>query len=53
MGSEVVTSDGDVIPLSVFPDGFRLNTEANIKCLEEVVLFWIERVANRRPYVWQ
>ena len=34
----VVTSDGDVMPPFIFPHGLRLNMEANIKCLEELVL---------------
>ena len=46
--------DGDIIPLFIFSHGLRLNTEADVKCLEEVLLPWIERLtAWRRPYVWQ
>ena len=30
---------------------FRVLTEADIKCLEEVVLAWIDRVAAGRPYI--
>ena len=33
----------------VFPHGLRLNTEAYIKYLTEVVLIWIGRVAAGRP----
>ena len=28
-------------------------TEVYIKCLEEIVLFWIKRVAAGRPYIWE
>ena len=46
----VVISDGDVkLPL-IFLHGLRLNTEAYIKYLEELVPPW---VAAGRPYVWQ
>ena len=44
-----VTSDGDVIPLLIFSQGLRLNTEADINYLKEVVMLWIERVAAERP----
>ena len=40
----VPATDGDVMPSYIFPCGSRLKTEAYIKCLEEVVLSWIERV---------
>ena len=32
-----VTSNGDIRPTVIFPRGLRLNTEAYIKYLEEVV----------------
>ncbi|XP_052832535.1 uncharacterized protein LOC128250757 [Octopus bimaculoides] len=48
-----ITSDGDVMLPFIFPHGLRINMEAYIKCLEEVVLSWVKRVAVRRPYVWQ
>ena len=46
----VVTSDGDVMPSFIFPHGL---TETYIKCLEEVILTGIERVAAGRSHVWQ
>ena len=49
---KVVTSNGDVMPSFIFPHALRLNTEAYIKCLKEVV-FWIKRMDAGRPYVWQ
>ena len=49
---EVVTSDGDIMPLLIFPRGLRLNTEAYIKCLEEFVLTWIEKEAAGWLYSW-
>ena len=48
----VVTSNGDIMPPFVFLHGFKLNTEAYIKSMEEIVLFWIERVAAGRFCVW-
>lgn len=36
-----------------FSHSLRLNTEVYTKCLEEVVLPWVMRVAARTPYVWQ
>ena len=47
-----VTSDGDFIPPITFPHGLTVNIEANIKCLEEVVLTWNEMVAAGRFYIW-
>ena len=41
----LVTSVGDVMPWFIFAHNFRLNTETDIKWLEEEVLVWIERVA--------
>ena len=41
----MVSCDGDVMSSLIFPHSVRLNTEAYIKCLEEVVLAWIEWVA--------
>ena len=49
----VVTSIGAIIPPFIFPLELKLNMEANIKCLEKVVLPWIDMVAAGRPYVWQ
>ena len=49
----VVTNDCDIMPSFVFSYGPRLNTEAYIKCLEEVVPPWIKRVAAQRLYAWQ
>ena len=48
----VVTSDCDVMPPFIFLYGLRLYIEAHIKCLEEVVLPRIERMAAGRFYVW-
>ena len=50
---EVVSSDGDVMPPLIFLPGLTPYTEAYLKCLEEVVLPWIEIVVAGRPYVWQ
>ena len=47
----VITHDGEIMTPFIFPHG--LNTEAHIKCREEVVMLWIKRVADGRPYVWQ
>ena len=51
MVSGVVNYNSDVMLLFIFPHGVVLNTEAHIKCLEKVVLTWIERVAAERPYI--
>ena len=48
-----VISNGDVMPPFIFPRSLRLNMEAYIKCLKELVLSWIKRVVVERPYVWQ
>ena len=42
----VVTTDDDAMPPFIW-----LNTKAYIKCLEELVLPWIEKAAAGRPYV--
>ena len=44
----MVTSDSDVMPPFIFPHHFRLNAEAYVKCLEKVILTWIERVVAGR-----
>ena len=58
----VVTSDSDVILAFIFPHGLRFNTSLKeeephglrlFKCLEVVVLLWIENVAAGRCLVWQ
>ena len=49
----VVTSDGDVMPLFIFSHSLTLNMEACIKCLEELVLPWIEKVVAARHYIKQ
>ena len=41
--SVVVTNDGDIIPNFIFQHGLRFNIEAYVKCLEGVVLAWINR----------
>ena len=53
----VVTSDGDLRPTFIFSRDITLNTEANIKCLEKVVLLWIEKVTSSGNWIlhqyWQ
>ena len=49
----VVTNNGNIMLPFIILHGLRLNTEAYIKCLHEVVLSWTKRVAAGRPYVWQ
>ena len=48
-----VTSDDNILHPFIFPHSFRLNSQADIKYLEDVVLIWIKRVAPGRPYIWQ
>ena len=45
----MVTNDGNVMPLFIIPHSRILNTEAYIKCLEEVVNPGAEGVAVGRP----
>ena len=47
----VATRDGDVMLSFIFPHSLTLNMEVYIKCLEEIMLIWIERLAAGRPYV--
>ena len=42
----MVTSDGDIMPLFIFPHGLRFNREAYIKCLEKIVLPLIKSVGT-------
>lgn len=49
----VTTSDGNTMLPFILLQGLRPNMEAYIKCLEEVVLLWVKKVAVERPYVWQ
>ena len=46
------TSNGVVKPPFIFSDDIELNMEDNNKCLEEVVMIWVERVATGRLYIW-
>ena len=46
-------NDGDVMPKLTFPFGFRINSDTTIKCLEELGLLWVERVAPDRHFVRQ
>ena len=48
-----ITSGDDIMPPFIFPHNHGLNIEDNIKCLEEVELLWIERMAAWRSYIWQ
>ena len=45
--------ESDVIPLHLFREGHRLNSDAYVELLITVVKLWITRVANGRPYIWQ
>ena len=47
-----VTSNDDIMLPFIFPNGIRINMKAYIKCLEEVILPWIERKAAWKPYIW-
>ena len=50
----VNSSDSDFTPQSIFPHGLRLNIEAYIKCIKEVVVLpWLKRVVAGRTYVKQ
>ena len=51
MSFAVVTTEDEVIPTFIFPQGLRLNREAYIKCLGVKVLTWNERVAVRIHFV--
>ncbi|XP_050072530.1 uncharacterized protein LOC126560618 [Anopheles maculipalpis] len=48
-----VSSEGDVMPPHIFPQGLRLNADGYIDLLATVVKPWIETVANGLPYVRQ
>ena len=48
----VVSSDGNIMNPFIFPHGLILNANTDIKCLEEVVLYWIEREVDGRSYIW-
>ena len=43
----LVTCNGGIMPPFFFPHGLRLNIEAYIRCLGEVLLLWIEKVATK------
>ena len=47
----VITSNDDTVPPFIFPHDLTLNMKVYIKCQEEVVLFWIEKVAAERLYL--
>ena len=48
-----VSCEGDVMPPHFSRDGLRLNSDVYVEFLITVVMPWITRVANGRPYVWQ
>ena len=45
--------DDGVISSVIILHCLRLNGDASIKCLEEVVLSWIKKEAVGRSYIWQ
>lgn len=45
----VITSDNNIMSPFIFPNGLRFNTEDYIKCLEEVLLSWVNRMAVENP----
>lgn len=48
-----ITSEGDVMPPHIFPQGLKVTTEVYIEVLESVVLPWIKEKLGDRPFVWQ
>ena len=44
----IVTINGDIMSSFIFSHSLRLCTEANVRCLEKVVLPWIKRVTAGR-----
>ena len=49
----MVTGNGDIILPFIFLHSLKLNIEAYLKYVEELVLFWIERVTDKRSYIWK
>ena len=49
----VVSNKGDVMPPHFFEKGLGVNAEEYVKVLRDVVKPWIDRVAERRPYILQ
>ena len=51
----VITNDGYVMPPFIFLNGFRINTNTYVKCLLELMLSFILKVAaiNRLPIIWE
>lgn len=49
----VVSSEGDVMLPHIFDKGSKLNSEAYIEVLKNVVKPWMDEVAGGRPYVFQ
>ena len=49
----VVTSNSDVISSFILWHGLTLNMAAYIKCQNEVMQPWTERVTVERPCIWQ
>lgn len=47
----VTTSDDNIIP--PFSHGLNPNMEAYIKCLKDVMLFWVKTVTAGRSSTWQ
>lgn len=48
-----IANDGNIMPTFIVPLGLKLNREAYIKWLEEVVLLQVKRVSVGSPCVWQ
>ena len=48
----MVTIDDDIIYPFIFPHDLKLNVEAYINYLEELVQTWIEREIAVTPNVW-
>ena len=49
----VMSLDGDMMLLHIFPKGIRVNSDVYIELLKTKMLSWIKKVAKERPWVWQ
>ena len=49
----VISSEGHVMPPHFFKAGENVNTDVYLKVLTEVVVPWMDEVADGRPYIFQ
>ena len=49
----VMSSEGDIMPPHIFPQGLKVNGEVYLDVLKDKVLPWMMQIAGDRPFTFQ